>query len=176
MSQEIPVDQPRIVNGKKVDCNGAPWIEAGIGRDIIPGCIAPIDWRKVIAKAKDLEKEQEDKDDQSNENMAETGKLVEAPENNATNLKRKNAMVNGSTPKKAKQDATTTVKTALNHVQHLKVKVVGMITAADIEEMNKAIKEINDIQVDGTMGDVVKEVCSIWHRLREKLKVQGMKD
>ena len=180
MSQALP-DQPRWVDGKKVDCNGAPWID---DMDVLPD-IPSFDWREQMELAKKMVKQAEEdeavnKDDQSNETLNKDGELVEAPENNENpeNLKRKKTMVNGSTPngsiaKKAKQGAITTVN-ALKHVKEMKANV-AMINASDVEEMDKAIKEIDmDIRefkeygIPG-MERVVKNLSSRWELLRGKL-------
>ena len=121
MSQALP-DQPRWVDGKKVDCNGAPWID---DKDVLP-VIPSFDWREQMELAKKMVKEKEDeavnKDDQSNETLNEEGVLVEAPENNEKpeNLKRKKTMVNdgstdGSIAKKAKQGAITTTTSEVKY-------------------------------------------------------------
>lgn len=167
MSQALPVDQPCMVAGKKVDCNGAPWIEPRIGMDVLPQ-IAPFDWRDQMAKAKEIVKQAEDdavnQDDQSNETLNEEGELVEAPENNErkpeTNLKRKNAMLNGSTVN------------ALKHVKKMKANV-ATIDPCDIEEMEKAIKKIKDSISDTDMPEemqsIVEALSSAWVELRKKL-------
>lgn len=120
-----------------------------------------------IKKAKAVNEEEDDavnQDDQSNEKLNEEGELVEAPENNEkskTNLKRKNAMVNGST-------ITKQVTDALNCVQ----KVKANITPANIEVMDEAIKEMKKSISDmpEKMQKIAKEVCSIWEPLTKKLK------
>ena len=210
MSQAV--DQPRIVNGKKVDCNGAPWIEAGIDMDVLPRS-TQVNWREQMEKAKEIveqskkqaekgavetgveapenneksktnlkrkntlvngEEDEEDtedeavnEDDRSNETVDETGELVEALENNKkpeTNLKRKNAMLNGSTQKKQKQ---VTVN-ALKHVQEMKANVAN-IDASYVEKTDKLIKEISECNIPG-MQSIVKNLSSTWKQVRKKLK------
>ncbi len=181
MSQALP-DQPRWVDGKKVDCNGAPWID---DMDVLPD-IPSFDWREQMELAKKMVKQAEEdeavnKDDRSNETLNKEGELVEAPENNENpgNLKRKKTMVNGSTPngsiaKKAKQGAITTVN-ALKHVKEMKANV-AMINASDVEEMDEAIKEIDmhirqfkEYGIPG-MERVVKALSLRWELLRGKLQ------
>ena len=267
MSQALPVDQPRWVDGKKVDCNGAPWIEAGIGMDVLPRSLTQVDWRDEMAKAKEIVEKQtkpvkkptlddviawganskyavlytvaqqcfpdfmrlddaaeylhelheeaiekakakdgvaavfanlqgkmssikkakavnEDEavkgDDQSNETLNEEGELVEAPKNNEkpeTNLKRKNAMVNGSTPKKSKQEKDViTTANAVKHVQKMKVNIPEIVAnigtdnvARSVEEMDKLIKKVIESDTPG-MESVVNGLSLIWVHLRQTLR------
>ena len=146
MSQALPVDKKLWVN-TPVDC--APW--GGIGMKTKPTVAKEMEKEMATAtdgaqmsSIKKANEEEEDKavneDDQSNETLNEEGELVEAPENNEkkpenNELKRKNTMINGSTPKKAKQEDVITTVNALKHVQKMKANV-AMINASDVEEMD----------------------------------------
>ena len=120
-----------------------------------------------IKKANEEEEDKAVNDDQSNETLNEEGELVEAPENNEkpeTNLKRKNAMINGSPPPKKPKQVTTTVN-ALRHVRKMKDNV-AMINATDVKEMDKFI---NKIKSDMPKESIVEDLSLIWAQLRRKL-------
>lgn len=124
-----------------------------------------------ITKAKAEEDDAVNQDDQSNETLNEEGELVEAPKNNEkpeTNLKRKNAMLNGRTLKKKQKQAAIITANTLKHVQKMKSNV-AMINASDVEEMDKAIKEISESDMPEEMQSIVKELSLTWVKLSRKL-------
>ncbi len=123
-------------------------------------------------KALEKEDEEDEAVDQESNEM-ETG--VEAPENNEkpeTNLKRKNAMVNGNTPKKQKQDARNTA----NAVQKMKVDIRQIVAnigtdnvAKNIEEMDKFIKIIIESDTPG-IESVHNGLSLVWVHIRQTLQ------